>query len=162
MREHALRLARVVPHPVAVRALIDLDAVPFPGDQIVAAFGALHVVRAPLGFRRGLLDGRALLAQQLGVPSGEILLLVSAGLVGHRPQGVEGGFTVSVSPPGRAAAPRAPAGPASWAGARGEAWRRRRAAGRHAACPASPAPAGPASCAGAPPRSSPSPSPTAR
>src|SRR2546425_3269942 len=47
MGEHALGLARVEPHPVAVRTLIDLDAVPFPGDQIVAAFGALHVVRAP-------------------------------------------------------------------------------------------------------------------
>src|SRR5881397_2602436 len=101
MREHALRLARVEPHPVAVRALIDLDTVPLAGDQIVAALRTLHVLRATLVFRGGLLDGGALLAEQLGVPFGEVFLLVSAGLVGHRPQGVEGVFTVSVSPPGR-------------------------------------------------------------
>src|SRR5207249_8269945 len=79
MREDGLRLTRVEPYPVTVRALIDLNAVPFPGDQIVAAFGALHVMRAALGFRRGLLDGGALLAEQLGVPSGEVFFLVSAG-----------------------------------------------------------------------------------
>src|SRR6266545_4157335 len=65
MREHALRLARVEPYPVAVRALIDLDAVPLPGDQIVPALRALHVVRATLGFGRGLLHAGALLPQQL-------------------------------------------------------------------------------------------------
>src|SRR5213076_506065 len=102
MREYALRLARVEPDPVAVRALIDLDAVPLPGDQIVPALRALHVVGAALGFRRGFPNGRALLAEQLRIPFGEVFLLVSAGLVGHRPQGVEGDFTVSVSPPGRA------------------------------------------------------------
>src|SRR5438309_11468121 len=96
MREHALRLARVEPHPVAVRALIDLDTVPLSGDQIVAALRTLHVVRATLVFRGGLLDGGALLAEQLGVAFGEVFLLVSAGLVGHQPQGVEGVFTVSV------------------------------------------------------------------
>src|SRR5437879_6289808 len=100
MREHALRLARVEPHPVAVRALIDLDTVPLSGDQIVAALRTLHVVRATLVFRGGLLDGGALLAEQLGVAFGEVFLLVSAGLVGHQPQGVDGVFTVSVSPHG--------------------------------------------------------------
>src|SRR5436190_23614140 len=101
MREHALRLARVEPHPVAVRALIDLDTVPLSGDQIVAALRTLHIVRATLVFRGGLLDGGALLAEQLGVAFGEVFLLVSAGLGGHQPQGVDGVFTVSVSPPAR-------------------------------------------------------------
>src|SRR6266567_299499 len=102
MGEYALRFARVEPDPVAVRALIDLDAVPLSGDQIVPTLWAFHVMGAALGFRRGLLDGGALLAQQVGIPSGEVFLLVFAGRVGHRPQGVEGDFTVSVSPPGRA------------------------------------------------------------
>src|SRR5213596_3288612 len=84
MREHALRLARVEPHPVAVRALIDLDTVPLSGDQIVAALRTLHVVRATLVFRGGLLDGGALLAEQLGVAFGEVFLLVSAGLATRR------------------------------------------------------------------------------
>src|SRR5438093_1066333 len=76
MREHALRLARVEPDPVAVRALIDLDAVPLPRDQIVAALRTLHAVGAALGFRRGLLDRGTLLAEQLGVSSGEVFLLM--------------------------------------------------------------------------------------
>src|SRR5438034_7300068 len=75
MREDGLCLTRVEPHPVAVRALIDLDTVPLPGDQIEAALRALHVMRAALGFGRGLLDGGALLAEQLGVPSGEVFFL---------------------------------------------------------------------------------------
>src|SRR3989442_8070709 len=102
MREHARGFPSVEPYPVAVGALIDLDAVPLPGDQIVAALRALHVVGATLGFGRGLLDGGALLPEQLGVPFGEVFVFVSAGFVGHRPQGVEDDFTVSVSPPGRA------------------------------------------------------------
>src|SRR5204863_7667736 len=98
IRSHYLRLARVEPYPVSMRALIDLDATPLAGDQIVAALRALHVVRAALGFRRALLGRGPLLAEQLGVPLGEVFLLVSTGLVGHRPQGVADDLTVSVSP----------------------------------------------------------------
>src|SRR3989442_2301341 len=101
MREHALRLARVEPHPVAVRALIDLDTVPLSGDQIVAALRTLHVVRATLVFRGGLLDGGALLAEQLGVAFGEGFLLLSAGLVGDQPQVVQWGLNLSLWPPRR-------------------------------------------------------------
>src|SRR2546422_11740545 len=56
---------------------------------------------------RSRLGGRpahrlALLAQQLGVAPREVLFLVLARLVGHRgAQGLEGGLTVSVSPPRR-------------------------------------------------------------
>src|SRR6266567_8709316 len=85
MREYALRFARVEPDAVAVRALIDLDAVPLAGDQIVAALGALHVVRATLRIGGGLLGGRALLAHQLGITPGEVLLFVLARFLGHRP-----------------------------------------------------------------------------
>src|SRR5437016_5340164 len=95
-------LARFEPQPVAVRALVDLDPVPFPGDQVVAALGALHVMRPALRVRRRLLRAGALLAQQLGVAPGEVFLFVAARLVGHRSPGVEGDLTVSVSPPGRA------------------------------------------------------------
>src|SRR5687768_10973915 len=95
---------------MAVRALIDLNPVPFAGDQIVAALGALHVVRLTLRFSGGLLRRFALLAQQLGVAPGEILVFVLARFLGtHLPPVVEdgggcggggGGVTCSCSPPG--------------------------------------------------------------
>src|SRR5438045_9537208 len=68
MREDGLCLTRVEPHPVAVRALIDLDTVPLPGDQIVAALRALHGMRAARGFGRGLLHRCPLPAERLAAP----------------------------------------------------------------------------------------------
>ena len=43
----------IEPHAVAVCALIDVNAVPLAGDQIVAAFGAFHVVRLAFAFGGG-------------------------------------------------------------------------------------------------------------
>src|SRR5256714_8986489 len=102
MGDQALGLARVEPQPVAVRALVDLNPVPCAADQVVAALGALHVMRAALGLCRRLLGAGALLPQQLGVPPGEVFLFVAARLFGPRAPGREGDLTVSVSPPGRA------------------------------------------------------------
>src|ERR1043166_3470045 len=82
--DQALGLAGVEPQPVAVGTLVDLDPVPLPGDQVVAALGALHVMRPALGLRRRLLRAGALLAQQLGVAPGEVFLFVAARLIGHR------------------------------------------------------------------------------
>src|SRR5439155_5189129 len=81
--QQVLDLALVEPHAVAMRALVDLDAVPLSRDQVISAFRALHAVRATLGFGLGLPGGLALLAQQLGVPPGEVLLFVLAGLLRH-------------------------------------------------------------------------------
>src|SRR5258705_9667329 len=91
--EQRFRLPGVEPDPMAVRTLVDLNAVPVTVDQIVTALRALHVMRLPLGLGGGLLGRRALLAQQLGVAAREILVLVLARLVAH------GGGTRSVSPP---------------------------------------------------------------
>src|SRR5881397_2801519 len=57
----------VEPDAVTVRALIDLNPVPFAGDQIVAALRALHVVRLAFALGGGPHDCRVLLPQQLGV-----------------------------------------------------------------------------------------------
>src|SRR5438067_12819290 len=91
-----------------MRTLVDLNPVPFPGDQIVAAFRALHAVRLALGLARGLLRRRALLPQQLGVAPREVFVFVltrtpTVALVRlHGLGGAGGGVTWSVSPPGLA------------------------------------------------------------
>src|SRR2546426_8631572 len=78
---------------MAVGALVDLHAVPFPGDQVVPALGTLHVVRPALRLGGRPAHRLALLAQQLGVAPREVLFLVLARLVGHRgAQGLEGGL----------------------------------------------------------------------
>src|SRR2546426_4220687 len=40
--QQGLDLALVEPHAMTVRALVDLDAMPFPRDQVVTALGALR------------------------------------------------------------------------------------------------------------------------
>src|SRR6266446_5396864 len=59
-----------------MRALVDLDAIPIVGDEVVAAFGALHVMLLPLALGRRLLRRRTLLSQQLGVAAREVFVLV--------------------------------------------------------------------------------------
>ena len=93
---------------MTVRALIDLNAVPLRGDQIVAALGAFHVVLLALALGGSLLRSRPLLPQQVGVPPREVLVFVLTRLVRHEPVGdgdgggVGGGVGLifSVSPPG--------------------------------------------------------------
>src|SRR3989442_4318969 len=99
----------VEPDAVTVRALIDLNPVPFAGDQIVAALGALHVVRLAFPFGGGPHDRRVLLPQQLGITTREVLVLVLArAIVCHGADGGGGagggargggGRTCSPSPP---------------------------------------------------------------
>src|SRR5437667_204159 len=98
--EHGFCLARIEPEAVTMRALIDLHAVPLATDQVVAALGALHVMGAALGVDRGAVHCLALLAEQLGVTPGEVLVLVLARLVGHRSQGAESGLSFRLSRPG--------------------------------------------------------------
>src|SRR5258708_13068889 len=74
---------------VGVGALVDLDAIPIVGDQVVAALGTFHVMRLALGVAGGPLGAAALLAPQLGIASREVLVLVLAPLVRHRAQGLE-------------------------------------------------------------------------
>src|SRR5258708_3674754 len=99
MLQQGVGFIRVEPDAVAVGALVDLDAIPIVGDQVVAAFGALHVMRLALGFAGGPLGAAALLAPQLGIASREVLVLVLAPLVRHRAQRFESCLTFSVSPP---------------------------------------------------------------
>src|SRR2546426_919176 len=103
-----LRLMRVEPDAVTVRALIDLNPVPFAGDQIVAALGALHVVRLAFALGGGPHDRRVLLPQQLGIATREVLVLVLARtIVRHGAGGGAGGGRIcSVSPPGLATGTR--------------------------------------------------------
>src|SRR2546429_4632704 len=99
---------RVEPDAVTVRALIDLNPVPFAGDQIVAALGALHVVRLAFTLGGGPHDRRVLLPQQLGIATREVLVLVLARtIVRHGAGGGAGGGRIcSLSPPGLATATR--------------------------------------------------------
>src|ERR1700694_2465238 len=92
---------------MAVRALVDLDAVTVPRDEIVAALRPFHVMRLALVLPGGLLRRRALLAEQLGVAAREVFvfvltrLVVGHGLVGAGAGGgAGGGGMLSVSPPG--------------------------------------------------------------
>ena len=104
----------VEPDAVTVRALIDLNPVPFAGDQIVAALRALHVVRLAFALGGGPHDCRVLLPQQLGVATREVLVLVLARTIvrhgaddgGGAGGGAGGGRICSVSPPGLATGTR--------------------------------------------------------
>src|SRR5258708_2974819 len=99
MLRQGVGFIRGAPAAVAVGALVDLDAIPIVGDQVVAALGTLHVMRLALGFAGGPLGAAALLAPQLGIASREVLVLVLARLVRHRAHGLESCLTFSVSPP---------------------------------------------------------------
>src|SRR5262249_12511811 len=76
--EHRLRFPRVEPDAVAVRALIDLHALPVAGNQLVTALRAFHEMRFALRGGSLLLQRGALLPQQLRVAPREVFVFVAA------------------------------------------------------------------------------------
>src|SRR5882672_1265379 len=97
-----LRLAGIEPHAVAMRALVDLDAIPVVRDEVIPALGALHIVLLALALGGGLLRRGALLPQQLRVAACEVLVFVLTRFIvrhGLGGGGAGGGAIWSVSPP---------------------------------------------------------------
>jgi hypothetical protein len=78
---HSLKLARVEPHPTAMSAGLDLNAMIFAAGEIVTVLGAFHVMALTLGIDRGSMRALSLPPQQLGIFSGEILVFVATWLI---------------------------------------------------------------------------------
>src|SRR6185437_2186346 len=92
MLDEAMRLGGIDPDPVAVRALIENEVLPFAADQIVSTGGAFHEMGASLGGEALVAGGFPLLADQVGFPAGEILVFVAVETASVRHGSLLGGF----------------------------------------------------------------------
>lgn len=92
MLDEAVRLGGVDPDPVAVRALIEGEVLPFSADQIVSTGRALHEMGAALGGEALVASGFSLLADEVGFSTGEILVFVAVETASVRHGSLLGGF----------------------------------------------------------------------